>query len=534
MWRSILAIGAGALLALSSAAAAYAGLSPQVVGGSEAKIEQVPFQVALYDPQVSADPADSQFCGGVIIDATHVITAAHCVFDQSTVQAAAPGEIEVLAGTENLTDAASGVEDPVQVTSFNPEWNPQTAEHDDAVLTLADPLWSTSTPPAIGAPTKIAPIGLAVSLPTPPETATVSGWGYTEELRGEQQPTPKEAEKGFLPTLRLAQLPLITPQACAQDYEVEEEETLGPDFLCAGEQGKDSCYGDSGGPLFTGAPGSPTDQLIATVDLGHGCGQNGFPGIYQSVVQHQNRAFLTSNPPQAPYQPAGSTPNILGSAQPGQTLTCQAGPWVGEPQLRYGFFRDESEFAAPGTFTELSVGEPTYTLGALTPPGTRVFCAVLAQSAGGYGQAASRDVTVLGAPQQPPPVSPPPAAVTPTPPTLRVVSERCGRSSCTVNVLASQGSADAAVATVRAALTSRRRVSCRKHGKPATCTRTATRQLVAKATPGGHFVITASGLKSASYTMSLTAIDKAGVSQVKPTSVRLTPKPRAPRKPGGR
>ena len=90
-----------------------------------------------------------------------------------------------------------------------------------------------------------------------------------------------------------------------------------------------TCHGDSGGPLFTGAPGSPTDQLIATVDLGHGCGQNGFPGIYQSVVQHQNRAFLTSNPPQAPYQPAGSTPNILGTAQPGQTLTCQAGPWVG-------------------------------------------------------------------------------------------------------------------------------------------------------------------------------------------------------------
>jgi hypothetical protein len=441
----------------------------------------------------------------------------------------------VLAGTENLENTAGGVEDPVQVTSFNPEWNPQTAEHDDAVLTLADPLWSTAAPPAIGPPTKIAPIGLASSLPTLPETATVSGWGYTEELRGEQQPTPKEAEKGLLPNLRLAQLPLITPHACAQDYELEEEETLGPDFLCAGEQGKDSCYGDSGGPLFTGAPGSPSDQLIGTVDVGHGCGQNGFPGVYQSVVQHQNRTFLTSNPPQAPYQPAGSTPKILGTAQPGQTLTCQAGPWVGEPQLRYGFFRDESEFLAPGAFTNLSVGEPTYTLGALTPPGTRVFCAVLALTAGGYGQAASRDVTVLAAAQQPPPVSPPPPpAATPTPPTLQVVSEHCGRSSCTVNVLASQGSADAAVATVRAQLTSRRRVFCRKHGKSATCIRTSTRELAAKATPGGHFVITASGLKSASYTMSLTAIDKAGVSQIKPTSVRLTPKPRPARKPSVR
>ena len=44
-------------------------------------ITEFPFQVALYDPRAGT-PAKGFFCGGVILDATHVATAAHCLFGE--------------------------------------------------------------------------------------------------------------------------------------------------------------------------------------------------------------------------------------------------------------------------------------------------------------------------------------------------------------------------------------------------------------------------------------------------------------------
>jgi hypothetical protein len=61
----------GALLRSTSAHAA-------IVDGQSASITEFPFQVALYDPRLGS-PAKGFFCGGVIIDATRVATAAHSV-----------------------------------------------------------------------------------------------------------------------------------------------------------------------------------------------------------------------------------------------------------------------------------------------------------------------------------------------------------------------------------------------------------------------------------------------------------------------
>ena len=59
-----------------------------------------PFQVALYDPRLGG-PAKGFFCGGVILDATRVATAAHCLIGERG-QPSAPSEIEVLAGSSDL------------------------------------------------------------------------------------------------------------------------------------------------------------------------------------------------------------------------------------------------------------------------------------------------------------------------------------------------------------------------------------------------------------------------------------------------
>ena len=117
----------------------------------------------------------------------------------------------------------------------------------------------------------------------------------------------------------------------------------------------------------------------------------------------------------------------------------------------------------------------------------------------------------------------------PAPPALRVVSKSCKRTSCSVNCSpprararprSRRGSSSPASSTTPAASTA----------NAATCTRTLTRKLTAKATPGGHFVIAATGLKPGAYTLTLSAIDKAGVRQTTPTKVALTVKRPAAKK----
>jgi len=72
------------LLVLLLPATASAKATPRIVGGAPATISQYPFQVALLSTDTSATPAENeyqhQFCGGSMLDATHVITAAHCVY----------------------------------------------------------------------------------------------------------------------------------------------------------------------------------------------------------------------------------------------------------------------------------------------------------------------------------------------------------------------------------------------------------------------------------------------------------------------
>lgn len=55
--------------------------------------------------------------------------------------------------------------------------------------------------------------------------------------------------------------------------------------ICAGgAKGKDSCNGDSGGPLMKLIPGSPNWYIEGIVSYGpQNCGTEGVPGIYTRV-----------------------------------------------------------------------------------------------------------------------------------------------------------------------------------------------------------------------------------------------------------
>lgn len=85
----------------------------------------------------------------------------------------------------------------------------------------------------------------------------------------------------------------LHPQACQNAYTYSQWDgpypTLWERQICAGgEAGKDSCDGDSGGPLMTEVNAyEPRFELVGVVSYGPKvCGTAGVPGVYTHVYKY--------------------------------------------------------------------------------------------------------------------------------------------------------------------------------------------------------------------------------------------------------
>ncbi len=242
-------------------------VQPQIVGGEPVPTGELPFMVSI---QYQRGGEARHFCGGSLIDADSVLTAAHCadVIDRvNTRETIAFKNVRLVIGRTEL-NSQQGEERRISSFSnirIHPLYNGATSsKYDAAVINFDDPV-------------NLRPITLVGKgkngLERPGRRAVVAGWGNTV-----QQDTDFSQPDRFPNRMRRAYPPIVSD---AEGEEVYGRGYVSPLMVSAGKRGIDTCQGDSGGPMWGVADAGR--RQIGITSFGAGCGARGFPGVYAEV-----------------------------------------------------------------------------------------------------------------------------------------------------------------------------------------------------------------------------------------------------------
>ncbi|XP_036148082.1 uncharacterized protein LOC118644183 [Monomorium pharaonis] len=236
--------------------------NPVYVDG-DSEFGEYPWQVAI----LKKDTTESVYvCGGTLISPRHIITAAHCVKTHAGRELRARlGEWDVNHDVEFYPY----IERDIVSVFVHPEFYAGTLANDIAILKLDHDVDFTKNPHIS-----------AACLPDKLDDFTgtrcwTTGWGKDAfGDYGKYQNILKEVD-----------VPVVSNHVCEQQMRrtrLGPSFNLHPGFVCAGgEEGKDACKGDGGGPMVCERHGRW--QLTGVVSWGIGCGQVNVPGVYTRV-----------------------------------------------------------------------------------------------------------------------------------------------------------------------------------------------------------------------------------------------------------
>nr|XP_034833542.1 melanization protease 1-like [Maniola hyperantus] len=252
----------------------------RIIGGRVPKLYELPWMTLIaYDTTAGVDFR----CAGTVINSRYILTAAHCVTDGKTSKKIAgvrvgefdySTDVDCQGGYDNMICESKiqdiAVEKIIPHRSFTGR---QPVEADIALLRLSETINMTNN---------AAPICLPVysnlrNLRLADKNATIAGWGVTE--------TKTSSTK-----LLKAEIPILSNDVCSHYYNRYEHQrrSLIENMFCAGAMMKDTCDGDSGGPLTVESDfnGQIRQVQFGIVSFGPAqCGTE-FPGVYTDVTKY--------------------------------------------------------------------------------------------------------------------------------------------------------------------------------------------------------------------------------------------------------
>ncbi|XP_044743312.1 venom protease-like [Chrysoperla carnea] len=245
----------------------------RIVGGFEVKEGQFPWMTVLGYGEIDNYYGIEWKCGGSLISQAHVLTAAHCITDDL---------IKVRAGLLNIWGTYENEGDVIAKLSHE-GYNKKLMIHDIAILKVNwydKPEFNAVNTPNCG----------FICLPTQPAMRKnqfvryypfVAGWGLTA-WKGERSDD-----------LMGLQVPVVANARCSKSLmsAIKTQRVIQKTHICAGygKTEKDSCTGDSGGPLMIpqlSEDGHTQYFQIGVVSWGHQCAVKGLPGIYTRITEY--------------------------------------------------------------------------------------------------------------------------------------------------------------------------------------------------------------------------------------------------------
>ncbi|CAB3382867.1 Hypothetical predicted protein [Cloeon dipterum] len=227
----------------------------RIIGGTNAGKGEFPWQVSLHIRGFG------HFCGGAIVSKKHIVTAAHC--SKYNLDA-----LSILAGSIYRDE---GIRFGVRSMTLHPGYDRRIRKvqaYDIAVWEL-DGYFRYFTFSEY-----IKPVLFGEDRVKNWWYVTVSGWG---RISHSDPATPYNLKK--------AVLPIVSKEKCNKMYKDFTGRGIKKNTICAGGEGVDTCYGDSGSPLVKNG------RLYGIVSFALGCGY--LPGGYTEVAPYASWILLT-------------------------------------------------------------------------------------------------------------------------------------------------------------------------------------------------------------------------------------------------
>ncbi|KAM3961476.1 transmembrane protease serine 9-like [Aphomia sociella] len=228
----------------------------RIINGTPVSVGQIPYQAGLISDIIGVTSGRG-VCGGSLVSANRVITAAHCWFDGVN----QGWRFTVVLGSALLFSGGTRIETGTVV--MHPNWTPSLIRNDVAVIYLPSNVQLSATINTIALPS-----GAELNQNFAGVTAVASGFGLTSD----------NGNIGTSQSLSQVNLEVITNTVCFLSFPIIVQSSN----ICTSGATGSTCGGDSGGPLVVTSNNRPILIGITSFGSALGC-EVGFPAAFARV-----------------------------------------------------------------------------------------------------------------------------------------------------------------------------------------------------------------------------------------------------------